>query len=167
MMSSEAAETQRKIDDLTQALIESQGAITDQIAQQRALELSQQGMKDAAEKAGVSFRDVTLASLGQADALARVKAQLDANIAATDGSYFAVEVQRKATTDLLGVIKQQSDLTAQAKIGQEEHAAATKVTTYRSRRGPRMSRRRVRSTTTSTNGRTPTVATGVFFCTTR
>lgn len=129
MMSSEAAETKRKIDDLTRAFIESQGAITDQIAQQRALELSQQGMKDAAEKAGVSFRDVTLASLGQADALARVKEQLDANIAATDGSYFAVEAQRKATTGLLGVIKQQSDLTAQAKIGQEEHAAATKVTT--------------------------------------
>jgi hypothetical protein len=73
-------------DSLTATLNQQTGAITENTTAFAANELEKQGVLKAAQSLGLSLADVTQASLGNADALARVNAGLDA---AKEGFYNA------------------------------------------------------------------------------
>jgi phage-related protein len=88
-----AEEHKQAVEDLRTTLDQATGAITQQTVTQKANELSTKMLADgsktylqAVSDLGISTADYTQASLGNADALARVQAALDANISTTIAS---------------------------------------------------------------------------------
>jgi hypothetical protein len=69
---------QQAVNDLTDALIANHGAISNDTIATQANKLAKDGTLAAAKTLKLSFADVTAASLGNADATARVNAALDA-----------------------------------------------------------------------------------------
>lgn len=84
-------------EELTATLDQQTGAITRNTAAYAAQQLENQGVLQAAQDLGLSLSDVTQASLGNADALARVKVGLDA---AKEGFYNADGSTRVGTETL-------------------------------------------------------------------
>lgn len=73
-----AADAEAAVEDYTAALKESNGAIDDNVRAKAAQRLEDAGALEAAQRLGISLKDVTDAVLGQGDAMARIQAILRA-----------------------------------------------------------------------------------------
>lgn len=106
-------QAQQDTDDYAQALRASNGVIDESITAMAAKKLQDQGALDAARALGLSLNDVTQDALGNADAHARVAAQLkavnDGFTAATQGgddvgaAYAGIGPNIKIVNDALGM----------------------------------------------------------------
>lgn len=76
------AEAKQALEQQRQSLDQVSGAVTQATVQQKALELAQSGLLDKADALKVSTQDYTQASLGNADALKRVQAQIESQVQA-------------------------------------------------------------------------------------
>lgn len=110
-----AQEHQAKLERLTQTLDAYSGAITQATIDEKAHQLAQDGHLAKAKELGINVRDLTLAHLGDADALQRVRQQLDAHVAS---QIAASEVYKGSQRELeaMGITLQ--DLTAAAQGNQ-------------------------------------------------
>lgn len=73
-----AADAEAAVEDYTAALKESNGAIDDNVRAKAAQRLEDAGALEAAQRLGISLKDVTDAVLGQGDAMARIQSILRA-----------------------------------------------------------------------------------------
>ncbi|MGE4164067.1 MAG: hypothetical protein AB7G23_20260 [Vicinamibacterales bacterium] len=115
------AEAKQALEQQRTTLDQVSGAVTQATVNQKALELSQQGLLDKAQALSISTKDYTQASLGNADALKRVQTQLDAHI----GSVIAASpAYRTSSLEIQNMGLSLQDLTAAA---QGNPAALAKV----------------------------------------
>jgi TP901 family phage tail tape measure protein len=122
---SNAATAKASQDSFTQALIASNGVLDQSIAKQRTDSLMKSGAADSANKLGISVGDLTAASLGNADAQARVNDALAKYTDATNAAYGGTDEFGRSTSDAAkDVVKIQEAIAGgndELKTGQEAY----------------------------------------------
>ncbi len=131
------AESKARVQALSASLADQTGAITGNTRALMAKRLVEDGVMDDARKMGLSLDDVTSAALGQADALARVNAQIDdylsKNLYDSAGQY-ANDMRKAlggAAADTAEAVRQSTMLTeAVGATGDAAGGATPKVDSY-------------------------------------
>jgi hypothetical protein len=92
-------EAEAQVDELRESLNKQTGAITNLTFETQKKKLLDEGALETAKRLGLNLRDVTLASLGNTDALKRLRTAQEAAKRATED---ADRQNRRATTGILG-----------------------------------------------------------------
>ncbi len=122
-LASEQADARRFVDELSDSLDKQTGALTDNTRAAAAKRLQDKGILDLATQMAISVDDVTSASLGQADAQARVNAAVKDYLAnAPAGLYEAQLMDAQRLTGAIGGVNSAVD---EATRKAQQMAAAT------------------------------------------
>lgn len=124
--------SQQAVDDLTEALKQSNGAIDENYRKTLASQAAASGLADTARQLGVSWDDVTAAAQGNGAAMDRVNSQLSAAhdaasaAAATTGDYSAaMVVAEKRIDSITGFIANQNTNVDKSKTAYQDWKTAT------------------------------------------
>lgn len=98
------AESEARVDELTQSFNEQTGAITENTTTIVANNLEKSGALEAARALGISLDDVTRAAMGEADAVARVRSQITEHSTAATGAFAANDAWSTKIKDVVGAL---------------------------------------------------------------
>lgn len=99
-----SAESEARVDALTQTFDEQTGAITENTRTMVANNLEKSGALEAARTLGISLEDVTDAAMGEADAIERVRNQIMEQSTSMTGAFAANDEWSTKIKDLIGVL---------------------------------------------------------------